>query len=469
MPKGHPFHASILREYDIRGIVGETLSAADAEAIGKAFATMAARLRNKAAPPIAAPRIAVGRDGRMSSPELEAALVAGIKSTGATAVRIGTGPTPMLYYAAAELPVDAGIMVTGSHNPPTHNGFKMVIAGKPVYGEMIREIGIMAKDGDFATGSGAEENQDVREVYTKKLAAGLDGADISKMKVGWDAGNGAAGEIMARLVKMLPGTHKMLFETIDGTFPNHHPDPTDPENLHDLQELVAKEKLDLGIAFDGDGDRIGAIDAKGRIIWGDQLLAILSRDVLSKRPGATIIADVKASQALFDEIAKMGGKPLMWKTGHSLIKVKMAETKSPLAGEMSGHIFFADEYYGFDDALYGAVRLLRAVARSGKSLTQLRDELPTLINTPEIRIPCPDDKKFAIVSDLAGELRKEGANFNDVDGIRISKDGGWWLLRASNTQAVLVARAEAPDEKVLAGLKSDLKRRLSKHGVAFAG
>ncbi len=464
MPKGHPFHASILREYDIRGIVGETLSAADAEAIGKAFATMTARKTNKTAP-----KIAVGRDGRMSSPELEAALVAGIRSTGASAVRVGTGPTPMLYYAAAELPVDAGIMVTGSHNPPTHNGFKMVIAGKPVYGEMIKEIGKMAAAGDYASGSGGEESNDVREAYTKKLAAALDGADISKLKVGWDAGNGAAGEIMARLVKILPGTHKILFEEIDGTFPNHHPDPTEPENLHHLQELVAREKLDLGIAFDGDGDRIGAIDAKGRIIWGDQLLAILGRDVLAKRPGSTIIADVKASQALFDEIAKMGGKPLMWKTGHSLIKVKMAETKSPLAGEMSGHIFFADEYYGFDDALYGAVRLLRAVARAGKSLTELRDQLPTLVNTPEIRIPCPDDKKFAIVSDLAGELRKEGADFNDVDGIRISKDGGWWLLRASNTQAVLVARAEAPDEKVLAGLKSDLKARLQKHGVAFAG
>jgi len=464
MPKGHEFHPSILREYDIRGIVGETLSTADAEAIGRAFATMTAKMRGKTAP-----RIAVGRDGRMSSPDMEAALVAGIKSTGGSAVRIGIGPTPMLYYAAAELPVDGGIMVTGSHNPPTHNGFKMTIAGKPVYGEMIREIGTLAKAGAVATGNGGEETIDVREAYTQKLLAALGGADIAKMKIGWDAGNGAAGEIMTRLVKALPGQHHMLFETIDGTFPNHHPDPTEPENLHDLQALVAKEKLDLGIAFDGDGDRIGAIDSQGRIVWGDQLLAILGRDVLAKHPGATIIADVKASQALFDEIAKMGGKPLMWKTGHSLIKVKMAETKSPLAGEMSGHIFFADEYYGFDDALYGAVRLLRAIVRSGKSLTQLRDELPTLLNTPEIRIPCPDDKKFAIVTELAGELRKEGADFNDVDGIRISKDGGWWLLRASNTQAVLVARAEAPDEKALAGLKFDLKQRLSRHGVAFAG
>ncbi len=392
MPKGHQFHASILREYDIRGIVGETLSAADAEAIGKAFATKTARMRNKTAP-----KIAVGRDGRISSPEMEAALVAGIKSTGATAVRVGTGPTPMLYYAAAELPVDAGIMVTGSHNPPTHNGFKMVIAGKPVYGDMIRDIGTMAKAGDFAAGSGGEETNDVREAYTQKLLGALGGADISKMKIGWDAGNGAAGEIMVRLTKALPGTHKLLFETIDGTFPNHHPDPTEPENLHDLQELVAKEKLDLGIAFDGDGDRIGAIDAKGRIIWGDQLLAILGRDVLSKHPGATIIADVKASQALFDEIARMGGKPLMWKTGHSLIKVKMAETKSPLAGEMSGHIFFADEYYGFDDALYGAVR----------------------------------------------------------------------LLRASNTQAVLVARCESKDQAGLERLKGDLRAALAASGLTL--
>ncbi|HVO02619.1 MAG TPA: phosphomannomutase/phosphoglucomutase [Candidatus Cybelea sp.] len=464
MPQGHPFHPTILREYDIRGIVGETLSAADAKALGRAFATFAGRQRGKAAP-----RIAVGRDGRLSSPELEAALTAGIRATGATAVRIGVGPTPMLYFAAAELPVDAGIMVTGSHNPPTHNGFKMTVGGKPVYGGMIREIGRLAREADLATGSGGEETADVREDYTRKLASALGDADISGMKVAWDAGNGAAGEIMERLTARLKGTHRLLNEKIDGRFPAHHPDPTEPENLHQLQDLVAKEKLDLGIAFDGDGDRIGAIDAKGRIIWGDQLVAILGRDVLQRQPGATIIADVKASQALFDEIAKMGGKPLMWKTGHSLIKVKMAETKAPLAGEMSGHIFFADEYYGFDDALYAAMRLLRAVVRSGHPLTALRDRLPNLINTPEIRIPCPDEKKFAVVSDLAGELRKEGAVFNDVDGIRISKDGGWWLLRASNTQAVLVARAEAPDERVLASLKADLKQRLSRHGVAFAG
>jgi phosphomannomutase len=464
MPKGHQFHASILREYDIRGIVGETLHAPDAEAVGRAFATMVAKKSGKAAP-----RIAVGRDGRLSSPELEAALTAGIRSTGATAVRIPRGPTPMLYYAAAELPVDAGIMVTGSHNPPTHNGFKMVLAGKPVYGDMIRDLGKNAEAGDHPAGNGTEQTADVKEAYVKRLLQGLGNADISKMRVGWDAGNGAAGEVMAELAKRLPGTHMLLNETIDGTFPAHHPDPTEPENLHQLQELVKQNKLDLGIAFDGDGDRIGAVDGQGRIVWGDQLLAILGRDVLKTVPGATIIADVKASQALFDEIAKAGGKPLMWKTGHSLIKVKMAETKSPLAGEMSGHIFFAHEFYGFDDALFAAVRLLRAIANSGKSLAALRDELPNMINTPEIRVPCPDEKKFAVVKELADELRKEGAQFNDIDGIRIMKDGGWWLLRASNTQAVLVARAEAPNEATLTKLKADLKQRLSRHGIAFAG
>jgi phosphomannomutase len=464
MSHGHHFHPTILREYDIRGVVGETLSAADAEAVGRAFAAMTATKTGKAAP-----RIAVGRDGRLSAPELEAALVAGIRAAGATAVRIGQGPTPMLYYAAFELPVEAGIMVTGSHNPPAHNGFKMTIGRKPVYGAMIQDLARLAAEGGTAAVEGGEEAADVCEGYTAKLAAALDGADISGLKVGWDAGNGAAGEIMTQLTARLPGTHRLLNETIDGRFPAHHPDPTEPENLHQLQELVAREKLDLGVAFDGDGDRIGAVDAKGRIVWGDQLLAILGRDVLRKQPGATIIADVKASQALFDEIAKMGGKPLMWKTGHSLIKVKMAETKSPLAGEMSGHIFFADEYYGFDDALYAAVRLLRAVARSGKSLAELCDALPALVNTPEIRIACPDEKKFAVVQTLAEELRKEGAEFNDIDGIRIKRHGGWWLLRASNTQAVLVARAEAPDQPALEALKADLSQRLARHGIGFPG
>jgi phosphomannomutase len=460
----HRFHPSILREYDIRGIIGETLGTADAEALGRAFAAMTSGRSGQVAP-----RIAVGRDGRLSAPALEAALVKGIRAAGATAIRIGTGPSPLLYYAAFELPVEAGIMVTGSHNPPSHNGFKMTIGNKPVYGTMIRDLAALAAEGGGDRMPGSEETADLRAAYTARLAAALDGADISGMKVGWDAGNGAAGEIMARLTARLPGRHVLLNQAIDGRFPAHHPDPTEPENLHQLQDLVAREQLDLGIAFDGDGDRIGAIDAQGRIVWGDQLLAILGRDVLQKRPGAMIIADVKASQALFDEIARMGGTPLMWRTGHSLIKVKMAETGSPLAGEMSGHIFFADEYYGFDDALYAAVRLLRAVARSGRSLAELRDALPALVNTPEIRIACPDEEKFAVVQALAEELRRDGADFNDIDGIRIRRHGGWWLLRASNTQAVLVARAEAPDARALDALKADLARRLARHGIAFAG
>jgi phosphomannomutase len=458
----HRFHPTVLREYDIRGIVGETLGPADAEALGRAFAALTAAKSGKATP-----RIAVGRDGRLSSPEMEAALVSGMRAGGAHAVRIGIGPSPMLYYAAFELTVEAGIMVTGSHNPPTHNGFKMMIDKKPVYGAMIGDLAKRAAEDGAGTVQGGVESVDLREAYTAKLAAALDGTDISGLKVGWDAGNGAAGEIMSRLTARLPGQHVLLNEAIDGRFPAHHPDPTEPENLHQLQDLVAREKLDLGLAFDGDGDRIGAIDAQGRIVWGDQLLAILGADVLRKQPGATIIADVKASQALFDTVAAMGGTPLMWKTGHSLIKVKMAETKSPLAGEMSGHIFFADEYYGFDDALYAAVRLLRAVVRSGKSLAELRDALPALVNTPEIRIACPDERKFAVVQALSDDLRKEGADFNDIDGIRIKKHGGWWLLRASNTQAVLVARAEAPDESALKALKADIAERLARHGVRF--
>ena len=258
---------------------------------------------------------------------------------------------------------------------------------------------------------------------------------------------------------------KRLHEKIDGAFPAHHPDPTEPKNLVDLQKAVAQHKLDLGVAFDGDGDRIGAIDAGGRILWGDQMLAVLARDVLKDKPGSTIIADVKASQVLFDEVARLGGRPLMWKTGHSLIKVKMAETASPLAGEMSGHIFFADRYYGFDDALYAAVRLLKAVVRHGGDLAALRDQLPTLVNTPELRFDCADDRKFAVVNQVRDRLKGEAAQFDDIDGVRVNTQDGWWLLRASNTQAVLVARAEARDEAGLERLKSSLCRYLESSGV----
>jgi phosphomannomutase len=457
----HRFHASILREYDIRGIVGETVFEADAEWIGRAFASVLARKLKRA------PVIAVGRDGRLSSPALEAALIKGLRGAGANVISVGVGPTPMLYFSVYKLETDGGIMVTGSHNPPTHNGFKMMIGRKPFFGAMIQELGEMAASGDVLSGSGTLETVSVLEEYVARLASELADVDIGTLKVGWDAGNGAAGEAMALLTQRIGGHHIVLNEKIDGKFPVHHPDPSDPKNLVQLQETVAKEKLDIGIAFDGDGDRIGAIDSRGRIVWGDQLLSVLARDLLKDKPGSIIIADVKASQVLFDEVARLGGEPLMWKTGHSLIKVKMAETGSPLAGEMSGHVFFADRYYGYDDALYAAVRLLKAVARNGGDLAALRDQLPSPVNTPELRFPCAEERKFAVVSEVRDRLKKEGAAFDDVDGVRVKTADGWWLLRASNTQAVLVARAEARDEAGLERLKAHLGSQLEQSGVTL--
>jgi len=457
----HKFHPSILREYDIRGVVGETLFEADAEWIGRAFGTILARKLGRA------PVVALGRDGRLSSPAMEAALLRGLIATGAQVRTIGIGPTPMLYFSVYRLEADGGIMVTGSHNPPTHNGFKMMIGRKPFFGEAIQELGRMVAGGDVVSGSGGHESVSMLSDYVARLADELSDVNLSGLSIGWDAGNGAAGEAMSMLTSRLPGRHVLMYEKIDGKFPAHHPDPTDPKNLVDLQQAVAREKLDLGIAFDGDGDRIGAIDGRGRIIWGDQLLAVLARDVLKEKPGSTIIADVKASQVLFDEVARLGGQPLMWKTGHSLIKVKMAETGSPLAGEMSGHIFFADRYFGFDDALYAAVRLLKAVVRNGGDLAALRDQLPSPINTPEMRFPCAEERKFKVVEQVRDQLKAEAAKFSDVDGVRVNTEDGWWLLRASNTQAVLVARAEARDEAGLERLKSSLGRHLERSGVAL--
>jgi phosphomannomutase len=457
----HKFHSSILREYDIRGIVNETLFEADAEWVGRTYATVLARDVKRA------PVIAVGRDGRLSSPALEAALIRGLRGAGANVVSVGVGPTPMLYFSVYHLETDGGVMLTGSHNPPTHNGFKLMIGRKPFFGAMIQGLGKLAETGDALSGSGTLEKVSVLEAYVARLASEVSDVDLDTLKVGWDAGNGAAGEAMALLTKRIGGSHVILNERIDGKFPVHHPDPSEPKNLVQLQETVAKHKLDIGIAFDGDGDRIGAIDSKGRIVWGDQLLSVLARDVLKDKPGSTIIADVKASQVLFDEVARLGGKPLMWKTGHSLIKVKMAETGSPLAGEMSGHVFFADRYYGYDDALYAAVRLLKAVARNGGDLAALRDQLPSPVNTPELRFPCADDRKFAVVSEVRDRLKKEGAKFDDVDGVRVKTEDGWWLLRASNTQAVLVARAEARDDAGLERLKAHLGKHLAQSGVAL--
>ncbi len=459
MTLAHNFHPTVLREYDIRGIIGKTLTTDDARAIGRGFGTMVVRGGGK--------KVAIGFDGRLSSPSLEEAAVEGLKSTGLHVVRIGLGPTPMLYFTARHLKLDAGMMITGSHNPPDYNGFKMMIGKAPFYGAQILEIGKIAAAGDFETGEGSEETIDIQDAYVERLVADYDGT--RDLNVVWDNGNGAAGEILRRLVAKLPGKHTLLFDDIDGTFPNHHPDPTIPENLEDIIHKVAEEKADLGIAFDGDADRIGAVDEKGRIVWGDQLVAIYSKDVLANHPGATIIADVKASQTLFDQIAKLGGKPLMWKTGHSLLKAKMAETNSPLAGEMSGHIFFADKYYGFDDALYCAVRLLGLVSRHGE-LSALRDELPDVLNTPEVRFQVSEERKFAAVEEIKARVKAEeaagGPEVNDIDGVRVKNADGWWLLRASNTQDVLVARAEAFSAEGLERLKGAIKDNLAKSGIA---
>ena len=457
MAGGHVFEPTILREYDIRGIVDTTLTEADATAIGRAFASIVLGRGGGR-------RICVGYDGRISSPRLEAALVDGLISAGIEVLRVGLGPTPMLYYAVFRHDADGGVMITGSHNPPDHNGFKMMIGKNAFYGADIVELGRVAADGAFAEGAGTVRDTPVFDDYVARLAEGVAGQG-RELKVAWDAGNGAAGAAMAALTARLPGTHLLLNERIDGTFPAHHPDPTVAENLVQLIETVRAEGCDLGIGFDGDGDRIGVVDGRGRIVWGDQLLALLSADVLARHPGATIIADVKASQVLFDEIARLGGTPLMWRTGHSLIKSKMAEVGAPLAGEMSGHIFFADDYYGFDDALYAAVRLLRLVARSDASLDQLRDRLPDAVNTPELRFDCADERKFAVVDEVRARLSDEGADVVDIDGVRVRTDDGWWLLRASNTQAMLVARCEAANDDGLARLKSDLAGRLAACGV----
>ncbi|MGE0416251.1 MAG: phosphoglucomutase/phosphomannomutase PgmG [Acetobacteraceae bacterium] len=457
MAFSHNFDPTSLREYDIRGIVGRTLHEADAFAIGRCFGTIVARAGGSS--------VAVGYDGRLSSPSLEAALVRGLNASGMNVVRIGRGPTPMLYYTATTRGTDGAIMVTGSHNPPDYNGFKMMLGRKPFFGDQIKALGTMAAAGDVvAEGSGSAEEIDISADYIERLVKDWDGG-ARALNVVWDNGNGSAGDVLTRLVTRLPGQHTVLNGTIDGTFPAHHPDPTVPANLQQLIAEVARRKADIGIAFDGDADRIGLVDDTGAVLFGDQLMVVLARDVLKAHPGATIIADVKASQVLFDEIGKAGGDPLMWKTGHSLIKAKMAETGSPLAGEMSGHIFFADRWYGFDDALYAAVRTLGIVARMGGKLSAVVQALPQVINTPEVRFDCDDRRKFAVIEEVAARLRADGASVSETDGVRVLTDDGWWLLRASNTQAVLVARCEAKTEAGLDRLKAALVAQLEKSGL----
>jgi len=453
----HRFDPSILRAYDVRGVVGETLTLADAAALGRAFGTVVRETGGR--------RVALGYDGRLSSPELAESLADGLARAGVDVDWIGRGPTPMLYFAVHHLETDGGIQVTGSHNPPDYNGFKMMLGTRAFFGEDIQRLGRIAAEGAFADGAGELARHAVRDAYTRRILR--DHVPMRPLRIVWDPGNGAVGDVLPAVTEGLAGGHELLNAEVDGTFPAHHPDPTVPENLTQLRDTVRARHADLGFAFDGDGDRIGVVDAHGEILWGDQILALLAEPVLAARPGAAVIADVKASAILFDRIAELGGEPVMWKTGHSLIKAKMAETGAPLAGEMSAHLFFADTWYGFDDALYAAVRVLGALARRGGSLADFRASLPAVVNTPEIRFDCPGERKFAVIDEVRARLAERGAEVVGIDGVRVNTEDGWWLLRASNTQDVLVARCEARDADGLARLKALLRDELTASGVSL--
>jgi phosphomannomutase len=413
---------------------------------------------------------------------LKEELIRGLMDSGMNVLEIGLCPTPMLYFGVYHLECDAGIMITGSHNPPTYNGFKFLLKDRPFYGDDIQKLGKIAAVGDFTDNNGSIEHTNIMDDYVNYLADDckietisglLDELDNflekknSYLKISWDIGNGATGQVVRKLTDKLKAKHFLLFEEIDGSFPNHHPDPTVEENLEDLKKSVLENYCDIGIAFDGDGDRIGVVDDKGEILWPDQLMCLFARDVLAEYPNSTIIADVKASQVLFDEIKKAGGKPLMWKTGHSLIKAKMKETGSPLAGEMSGHIFFADRYFGFDDGIYSAVRIINIILQEGKHLSEIRKSLPKTFSTPEIRIECSEETKFEIVETIKKQLKEKNIEFGDIDGIRMQNKNGWWLLRASNTGAVLVARCEALSQENLDKLKQDLSEYLVANKISL--
>ena len=466
----HIFHPSILRAYDIRGIVDKTINVKDAYYIGLSFGTYVARNAKGR-------RICVGFDGRHSSPGFEEAIVEALVATGADVIRVGRGPTPMLYFAVKYLKADAGIMITGSHNPPSHNGCKMMLDKLPLKDEDIQLLGKMAAAGDFISGSGSVAFEEVFEEYVESLVGAFKNG--KELKIAWDAGNGASGEAMEELTKRIPGTHIILNAKIDGDFPAHHPDPSMEENMEQLKHAVLENSCDLGIAFDGDGDRIGALDNKGRMIMGDQLMVLLARDVLAQKPGATIIADVKSSQVLFDEVARRGGVPLMWKTGHSLIKYKMSEVGAELAGEVSGHIFYKENNC-FDDGLYAAIRLINILAHSNETLAQMMDLIPTTFSTSEARIDVPEERKFKVIEEIKARFQVSGIRcqeeakenaagssetYNDIDGLRVNTSDGWWLLRASNTQAALVSRCESSSKEGLARLETALKSYLVACGI----
>lgn len=441
---------NIFREYDIRGIVGEQLTNETVGVLARAIGTF---FHNNGAR-----RIAVGYDARESSPIFCEILIEGLNASGIDVVSIGMVPTPVLYHTVFTRPVDGGVMITGSHNPPDHNGFKICLGKETLFGPRIQEIKALANAGNFSRGTGTIEKIEVLEDYVADIVSGLRFGP-RKLKAVIDAGNGMGGVTAVPVYKKLGVELVELYTDPDSSFPNHHPDPTVTENLLDMIEAVTAYEADLGIAFDGDGDRIGIVDETGRIIWGDELMVLLSRSILAEKPGSTIIAEVKCSQTLFADIEKHGGNPVMWKAGHSLIKAKMKETAAVLAGEMSGHIFFADRFYGFDDATYAGARVLEILSHTDKNLSELLADLPVTYTTPELRVPCPDETKFAVVAKIAEYF----ATTNEVitiDGARIVFEHGWGLVRASNTQAILVLRFEADSKQNLDEIRSIVEGKL---------
>lgn len=458
MLSSHSFDPSILRAYDIRGLVDKTLHPQDALAIGLSFGTILKRQNLST--------VTLGYDGRASSPVFRDQLTQGLLAVGINVIDLGICPSPLTYFSTHHLTADASIMITGSHNPAAYNGFKFTVQNKPFFGNGITHMGAMATTGDWDITDeiGTLTHNDIKPAYIDRLIADL--KHQPKLKIVWDGGNGVAGSVLKELTEKIDGEHILIFDDIDGTFPNHHPDPTVEKNLQDLIKTVTENDYDIGFAFDGDADRIGVVDKTGRILWPDEMMAIYAADILSRNPGAPIIGDVKCSKMLFDEIERLGGEPVIWKTGHSTIKSKMNELNAPLAGELSGHVFFKDGFYGYDDALYCAVRLLDIIGRTGKSLTQLSAHLPQFSNTPEMRLAVDEDKKLPTIQAFKEYFTSlDGYTVNMVDGIRIDNDKGWLLIRPSNTESVLSARAEAINDNELNVFKKILKDRLIASGL----
>ncbi len=443
---------NIFREYDIRGKAPEELNEETVYRLGLSFGTY---YRNQGAL-----RVALGRDCRLSSPGFHDALLKGLMESGMSVVDVGMIPTPLLYFSLFHLELDGGVQITGSHNPPEYNGFKICLGKTTIYGQEIQKIRAIEESGKLHSGKGEVEQIDVINPYLDYLQENIQPGDVP-IKVVVDGGNGVGGLVAPEAFTRMGVEVERLFCEPDGHFPNHHPDPTIPEYLKDLIEMLSGGSADLGIAFDGDADRIGVVDHEGHMIWGDQLMIIFSRDLLEREPGAKIIGEVKCSQVLYDDIERHGGKPIMWKAGHSLIKGKMKEEGALFAGEMSGHLFFADRYFGYDDAIYAGARLLEILTRKGKSIMELLADVPRMVSTPEIRLDCPDEKKFQVVAELVEDFKKD-YQVIDVDGARVLFDGGWGLVRSSNTQPVLVLRFEAQDENRLQKIQKIFMDKLDK-------